>query len=207
VVDVSLLSVGTWAMALSVNNALLTGEVIPAPSLTDPGHVPVNPTVGSFRTSDGRWINLTLLQAARYWPDLCRHLGLEDLIDDERFNTSGKLMANSNEAGALVAEAIASQPYPVWLERLQTLEGQWAGNQDALEVGNDPQIRANGYIVAVKDIEGNERELVASPVQFDETPPTLARGPQFAEHTDEILRELGHDDEEIIQLKIDGAVT
>jgi crotonobetainyl-CoA:carnitine CoA-transferase CaiB-like acyl-CoA transferase len=44
-------------------------------------------------------------------------------------------------------------------------------------------------------------------VQFDETPPSVIRGPLFAEHTDDILRELGKSEDEIIQLKIDGACT
>jgi crotonobetainyl-CoA:carnitine CoA-transferase CaiB-like acyl-CoA transferase len=68
-------------------------------------------------------------------------------------------------------------------------------------------MEANGYVLPVTDADGKARRLIASPVQFDETPPTLQRGPQFAEHTDDILRELGKTEEEIIQLKIDGAVT
>jgi len=59
----------------------------------------------------------------------------------------------------------------------------------------------------VVDAEGVRRELVANPVQFDRTPPTLSRAPLFAEHTDEILRELGRTDDELIALKIAGAVT
>ncbi|MDT5350606.1 MAG: hypothetical protein QOH91_3893, partial [Mycobacterium sp.] len=61
--------------------------------------------------------------------------------------------------------------------------------------------------VSVTDADGAERHLVANPVQFDETPPTLTRAPQFAEHTDDILRELGKTDDELIQLKIDSACT
>ena len=56
-------------------------------------------------------------------------------------------------------------------------------------------------------IEGLERELVVSPVQFDECPPHVTRGPQFAEHTDEVLREFGYSDDDILQLKLSGAVT
>ena len=59
----------------------------------------------------------------------------------------------------------------------------------------------------IVDADGVTRELIANPVQFDETAAVLARAPQFAEHTDEILRELGHDDDRIIELKIAGAVT
>jgi crotonobetainyl-CoA:carnitine CoA-transferase CaiB-like acyl-CoA transferase len=48
---------------------------------------------------------------------------------------------------------------------------------------------------------------VANPVQFDEKPVNLTRAPQFAEHTDEILRSLGKTDDDLIDLKIGGAVT
>ena len=170
-------------------------------------NIAVNPTVGTFKTSDGRWINFTMLQPGRYFADVCRHLGLEHLIEDERFNTAEKLMANALEAGKYVSEAIAAKPYDYWLKHLQTMEGQWAAVQSPLEILNDPQMEANGYTVPVTDLEGNQRTLVASPVQFDETAPTIKRAPQFAEHTDDILRELGRTDDEIIQLKIDGACT
>jgi crotonobetainyl-CoA:carnitine CoA-transferase CaiB-like acyl-CoA transferase len=207
VVDVSLLAVGTWATALSVNNALLTGEVPPVAPLHSASTNTFNPTIGNFKTSDDRWINLTMLQPGRYWADLCRHLDREDLITDERFDSAEKLMARAAEAGQLIAESFASKPYAYWLDKLQTLEGQWAPNNNALEVGEDRQVRANQYIVPVIDAEGNQRELVANPVQFDESPPTVTRAPQFAEHTDDLLRALGRTEEEIIKLKIDGAVT
>jgi crotonobetainyl-CoA:carnitine CoA-transferase CaiB-like acyl-CoA transferase len=207
VVDVSLMSVGAWAFGLSLGNALLSGEEQPPPPLDSPMNLAVNPTIGTFQTSDGRWINFTMLQPGRYFADVCRHLGLDHLIDDERFNSAEKLMANALEAGQYVADAIASRPYSYWLEHLRTMEGQWAAVQGPLEIIADPQMEANGYILPVVDAEGNERKLVANPVQFDEKPPVLTRAPQFAEQTDDLLRELGRGEEEIIKLKIDGAVT
>jgi crotonobetainyl-CoA:carnitine CoA-transferase CaiB-like acyl-CoA transferase len=93
------------------------------------------------------------------------------------------------------------------LEHLATLAGPWSPVQNPLEVAKDPQMLANGYVVDVTDADGQARQLVANPVQFDETPPTLTRGPLFAEHTDDILRELGKTDEELIELKIEGACT
>jgi crotonobetainyl-CoA:carnitine CoA-transferase CaiB-like acyl-CoA transferase len=85
--------------------------------------------------------------------------------------------------------------------------GPWALVQNTFEVGMDPALRENGFIAQVTDADGVPRELVANPVQFDETPVTSRRAPQFAEHTDEILRELGKTDDELIDLKIAGAVT
>jgi crotonobetainyl-CoA:carnitine CoA-transferase CaiB-like acyl-CoA transferase len=207
VVDVSLMSVGAWTMGLSLGNAMLTNDVIPPPLLQSSMNAALNPTAGTFRTSDGRWINLTMLQPGRYFADVCRHVGLEHLLEDERFTTAEGLMANAAEAGQAVADAFARQPYAYWVEHLKSMEGPWAPVQDPLEIAADPQMEANGYILPVTDLEGNERRLVASPVQFDETPPTITRAPQFAEQTDDILRELGRNEDEIMQLKIDGACT
>ena len=207
VVDVSLMSVGAWAMALWLGTALLTNEVTPPPASTAAPHIPVNPTIGSFRTADGRFITLMMVQPGRYFADLCKHLGLEHLLDDERLQTAEGLIANTQEVGQHIAGAIAAKPFGYWRQHLQTLEGPWAPAQNPLEIVVDPQIEANGYLVPVVDADGITRKLVANPVQFDETPPTLTRGPQFAEHTDDILRELGRSEDEIIQLKLDGACT
>ena len=79
--------------------------------------------------------------------------------------------------------------------------------QDSWGVANDPSLRANGMIASFEDADGIVRELVTNPVQFDETPATLSRGPLFAEHTDEVLSELGLSEERLIELKIAGAIT
>jgi crotonobetainyl-CoA:carnitine CoA-transferase CaiB-like acyl-CoA transferase len=205
VIDVSLMGVGAWAMALWLSTALLTGQVPSPPALSAPAHIAVNPTVGSFRTADGRFITLMMLQPLRYFADVCKHLGLEHLLDDERFRSAEGIMANTAEIGQHVAEAIAAKPFSYWQQRLQTLEGPWAPVLTPLEIVNDAQLEANGYFLPIIDAEGNARMLIANPVQFDETPPAVTRGPLLAEHTDDILRALGKSDDEITQLKRDGA--
>lgn len=207
VIDVSLMSVGAWALALSLGTTALTGEAPSPPALTAAPNIPVNPTIGSFRTSDGRFITLMMVQPGRYFADTCRHLGLERLLGDERFESAQGLMTHADEIGRHIAEAIGTRPYSYWVEHLRTMEGPWAPVQSPLDILADPQMSANGYLVPVTDAEGNERQLVANPVQFDEIPPVLTRGPLFAEHTDDILRSLGKSEVQITQLKIDGACT
>ncbi|MFI6361387.1 CaiB/BaiF CoA transferase family protein [Nocardia sp. NPDC050630] len=206
VVDVSLLGVGAWATQFTVNLALMNGG--PLPVNTPPRHgSATNPLIGAYRTADQRWLELSMLQPGRYWPEFCRLAGREELAADDRFDSTEKLMANAAQAAELVAEIIAARSFDEWVEILGAGEGQWAAVQNAWEVGQDPSLRANDLIVPVVDADGVDRELVANPVQFDETPVTLTRAPQFAEHTDEILLELGLTEEELIALKIDGAVT
>ncbi|CQD18239.1 L-carnitine dehydratase/bile acid-inducible protein F [Mycobacterium europaeum] len=205
VIDVSLLGVGAWANALPVGFALLEGGP-PAPRA--PGNsAPTNPLVGNYRTADDRWLVLAMLQPGRYWPEFCRHIDREDLITDPRFSTAEALMANAMAAAEIVQEVLAARPLAEWVTRFAGMEGQWAIAQDPWEVGQDPALRANGLIAEVLDRDGTPRELVANPVQFDEKPVQLTRAPQFAEHTDDILRALGKSDDELIDLKISGAVT
>ena len=206
VIDVSLLSTGVWANALAIDVALVTGEPWEWQSIATPG-MPTNPLVGPFVASDGRYLLLTMLQPGRYWADTCRHVGREDLVTDPRFDSVEKLMANAGEGAALIQDEIRKRPSAEWVERFRTLEGQWSPAQDSVEVGRDAQVRASGLIRPVVDACGDEHELVANPVQFDSEPPDLRRAPQFAEHTDELLAELGLSDERIIELKIGGAVT
>lgn len=206
VVDVSLLGVGAWATQFTVNLALMAGGPPPRPAVPRHGSAR-NPLVGPYRTADDRWLLFSMLQPGRYWAEFCSVAGHPELIVDERFDTVEKLMASAPVAAELVAGIIAERNVDDWLEVLAEIEGQWATVQDAWGVANDVSLRANGLIAPVKDAEGVDRELVANPVQFDEEPAELRRGPLFAEHTDDILRELGISDERLIELKVAGAIT
>ncbi|WP_084530345.1 CaiB/BaiF CoA transferase family protein [Nocardia miyunensis] len=205
VVDVSLLGVGAWANALSVGFAMLAGGPLPKPASSKTGRT--NPLVGNYRTADDRWLVLAMLQPGRYWPEFCARIGREELVTDERFATVEALMGNAAEAAKIVQEVIAARTLADWTSRFADMEGQWAIAQDAWEVSQDPAVRANGLIAEVTDVDGATRQLVASPVQFDQEPARIQRAPQFAEHTDEILRELGKSDDEMLTLKIAGSVT
>jgi len=148
-----------------------------------------------------------MLQPGRFWPGFVELIGRPELATDERFDSAQKLMDNAPIAVQELAATIRQQPYDHWVKLFETMEGPWAPVQEAWDIANDPQLRANGLIATVTDADGKERELVTSPVQFDETPQSLKRAPLFAEHTDEILAEIGLSEEQIIDLKIAGAVT
>jgi crotonobetainyl-CoA:carnitine CoA-transferase CaiB-like acyl-CoA transferase len=204
-IDVSLLSVGAWANALAIDLALAQGTPWPGGWMSDISAT--NPMGGAYPTSDGRFVYLSVTQPGRYWKDFCGVIGREDLASDDRWNTVDKLMANAPEATAILRHEFQSRTLAEWRERLAAFEGTWAVVQNSLEFGNDPQLRANGGVAEIVDADGVKRELVASPVRFDDADTVLTRGPQFAEHTDEILRSLGRNDDEILELKLTGSVT
>lgn len=205
VVDVSLLGTGVWALGQAIGISLQSGKPFSTPPLGSHAAV-TNPLVGTFRTQDGRYVCLVMLQAFHYWPDFCAHIGRADLASDPRFDSAERLAKNAGEAVAIVREQIAAKTLAEWTQRFQTLRGQWAPVQNTLEVAADPQVRAMGYIAATQTADGTPFELGASPVQFDEQPTPTARSPLFNEHCDAILQQLGLDVDEILELKAAGAV-
>jgi crotonobetainyl-CoA:carnitine CoA-transferase CaiB-like acyl-CoA transferase len=204
VVDVSLLATGMWAMGAGI---ALSHEV------NHPwGQLPVGANVGNpltryFRTSDGHWLQLSCLQGFHYWPEACRVTGLDHLIADERFADPKSFLANSDDAVALLDERFASETMAEWKRRLADFRGQWAPVQSPLEVMDDPQVTANGYIVQAEAANGDKHPLVATPVQFDDEPSSTHRAPDFNEHGDAILTDdLGIDWDTVIDLKVKGVV-
>ncbi len=166
VVDISLLGVGVWASGVAINAALISGE----PWVANPAGAnvtPHNPLVGFYRTSDDRFLGLSMLQGFRYFAEFCRRVGVGELATDERFASHELLTRNAGEAIAVLREAIAAQPLQHWRQALEGFTGQWAPVLNTAEVCSDPQVRANGNIVGVMQ-DGESFDLVASPVLFDE---------------------------------------
>jgi crotonobetainyl-CoA:carnitine CoA-transferase CaiB-like acyl-CoA transferase len=205
VLDVSLLAVGAWATQFSVNMAMLMGG--PLPKVERRTQAPGNPLTGAYKTSDGRFVQLSMLQPTRYWPEFCQLMGLHDLAEDPRFTTIEAMAEHSETAQQIVADVIGNLSFAECQALLRKGRGQWAPVQDAWEIANDEALTANGRIAEIVDADGHPQKLVASPVQFDDDPASLTRAPQFAEHTDAVLRELGIDDDRLIELKIAGAIT
>ena len=66
---------------------------------------------------------------------------------------------------------------------------------------NDPHARANDFYVPLDHTEYGEMEVVAHPVKYSDTPATVRhQAPEFSQHTEEVLLELGYSWEEINQL-------
>src|SRR3546814_13831109 len=119
-----------------------------------------NPISGSYRTRDGRFIHLNMMEGDRYWPDFCTVVGRPDLIDDPRFADMPARKANSRECVELIDGIFAARDYAEWCEILRQAKGAWGPMQRPLELHDDPQAMANGYFADVEMIDGSQLRLV-----------------------------------------------
>jgi crotonobetainyl-CoA:carnitine CoA-transferase CaiB-like acyl-CoA transferase len=203
IVDSSLLAQAMWSIAPSISVAdLFDIDGIPG---APPG-LAINPLVNRYKTRDNRWIQLVFLQPDRFWAGFCERIGLPELGRDPRFVPSSNLLANAAEACARVAEAFAGQDLDHWRKALEDEPGVWAALATPKETLHDPQVEPNGYVVTNLDAYGNKYQIVAAPVQFDETAPAPARAPEHGQHTEEILLELDLDWDDISAAKDSGAI-
>ena len=205
VLDVSLLGMAAWHMSPDlVATGLLGEENLPSFTVDD---MP-NPLVNFYRTSDGRYLQLMMLQADRFWPEVCDLVERPELKDDPRFATGAARFENRADCISELRKAFSARPLAEWRERMAVLEGAWEVVQTPGEIVNDPQVLANDYLRPVQTADGEHTySLVANPVQFDEKAPDLTRAPDMGQHTDDILQnELGMDWDDVVQLKVDSIV-
>jgi crotonobetainyl-CoA:carnitine CoA-transferase CaiB-like acyl-CoA transferase len=202
VVDVSLLSSGVWVLSPGIVASQLYGiDTVPRFRHAEAP----NPMVAVYATRDHRLIYLSGIQTEGHFEGFCRAIDRLDLLDDPRFATAADRLANAPACVAALDRVFAERDLADWRVALQGLSTPWMVVQTAAEAAVDPQVVDNHLLPAVDGTAARYR-LVASPAQFDGEAPTLVRAPGHGEHTDEILRELGHDTDHILLLKETAAV-
>lgn len=205
VVDVSLLDVGMWQLQPDIVDGAITEPGTPPPPAPD-RYETWNPLSQSYRTRDGRFVTLVMIDADRHWADLCERLGAPELATDPRFVDLEARRRNCRACVELLDERFAQRDLDEWCQALEGASGVWAPVRTPAEVHLDPQVQANGYLGHADLGGGATLPLVASPAQFDGAPPQVVRAPEHGEHTEQVLLELGLSWDEIVDLKEQGAV-
>ena len=155
---------------------------------------------GWHQAGDGKWLTVGVLDP-KDWPGLCRAIGREDLISDER---SADAFARREHAAWLLAEVkgtLLTRPRQHWLERILAERVPCGPVLEYAEVLAEPQFWDNGYIVEVEHPQFDDYLSVGVPVRFSETPGAVqGPAPELGQHTEEVLLSLGYDWKEIERL-------
>ena len=197
----SLFANGVWANGNFAQGALLGGTMPRRP----PPDRPRSAVSNVYQTSDGRWLQLTIVDEPRQFPILCQALGLEALGDDPRFATRELRRTASAELASLFAEAFARRPYAEWRTHLKGFSLPFAPINTPHDLAQDEQAHASGIFVdtAIPEMP----KTIAAPFSLADVPIPPARpGPELGEHSREVLLEAGLSEAEIERLGASGAV-
>ena len=159
----------------------------------------------ALRTRDG-YLNLGAATQPT-WEQLCRAIGREDLMEDERFRAPWDRKAREEELAALLEETFSTEDTEHWLKLLDDA-GVVAGPIYNMEqVYRDPQVLAREMLVDTEDPELGTIHNIGVPVKLSATPGSIRRrAPALGEHSGEILLEHGFTQGEVDELLNAGVI-
>ncbi|ETB35548.1 CoA transferase [Mycobacterium avium subsp. hominissuis 10-5606] len=192
VVDGSLLAAATWTLAPDLAYSSLTAQKLPVPTPDM-----MTPLMRQYRTTDGHWIALMMIDEGRYWNPLCAALELNEFAEHAADADSRRAvwprLADRLETviSALDRESLAG--------RLRAHDCIFSFYSTPTDVLADVAVNDNGYLMPHPDHP--DLRLAAAPVQFDDASPAIRRaGPSLGEHSRQILQDIGYAERDIERL-------
>jgi crotonobetainyl-CoA:carnitine CoA-transferase CaiB-like acyl-CoA transferase len=176
------------------------------------GHLPVRAgsgvshvvPYGAFRTRDSHVVVGALNQET--WIRLCGVLDVAHLAGDARFAQMQDRIANRLALNSLLEQALQQRTTAEWSELFDAAGLVLSPVNTLDQLLDHAQVEANGMMVDVEHPSG-ALSLVAAPMRFSAFDVGPRRAPpRLGEHTDEVLREIGYDDEAVAALRRDGVV-
>ncbi len=176
-----------------------------------PPYPEIGRTLKPWRTRDG--FVATMSPQQDEFAALCAGLGLHDLVHDPRFTTLAARTRHGTELRALLEPRMALHDSAELVQRLRDAGVPIARINARGEVLSDPQVQHNGSWEMIDHGRLGRVRLPRGAARFmpngEETPhppsaPQLA--PHLGEHTEAVLRELGHDDAAVQALRAAGAI-
>ncbi|MEA2849043.1 MAG: hypothetical protein QOG78_4324 [Rhodospirillaceae bacterium] len=200
-VGTSLLGNGLWSCGV-IAQAALVGAYLPH---RPPPDRPRSALGTIYRTSDDRWLQLTIVREDKMWPGICETIGRPELLDDPRFATVEERRKRSGELAAILGEAFASRDYEHWRETMSAHAITFGVISRPQDVPDDEQAVACGAIVdtAIPEMP----RTLANPIRLGFAEQQIAKSaPALGQHSDQILAEAGLSRDEIASLRASGAI-
>ena len=201
-IEVSLLGGQIWAQATEYTHYLLTDRI---PGRANLGHPLIKALYGIFETADG-WLGIIGVP-----PDardaFFIAIDRPDLALDERFH--GIALAPEDLAWFKdqLADIFKTRTTDEWATVLARVGVRYAPVRDYAQVAADPGAWDNGYFAEVTDDSGTTHRVVGAPIRMSRTPLRPgATAPSLGADTEQVLREIGIDEDEFVALREQGTI-
>ncbi len=200
-VQTSLLEVQTFMLDFQATRWLMEGEIAKQAGNDHPTGIPT----GVFPTSDG-YINIAA-SSARLFERFSVAIGHPEWITRSGWTDQNGRSADREAINAAISDVTRTQPAAHWIELFEAA-GIPCGPINTIDrVFADPQVQHLGMATPVEHARLGTLSLVASPVMMSGLPRGVRTAtPERGEHTEQVLRDLGYDDETITDLHEKGAI-
>jgi len=169
-------------------------------------HQMLLPTANRYPCGDGKWVVFNMPEASA-WPKLCRILGREDWIEDERLKDASSRYRHMEELVSGIDVALESKSRDEWGEIFDREGIIWGPVLTLDEAAVDQQAHAINLFPEIEDEKLGTYRSVSIPMRFhnaDVGPQGSA--PDVGEHTGKILEELGYAGADVDRLVEAGVI-
>ena len=200
-VHTSLLQANIRLMEFQAARYLMTGEV---PGQAGNYH-PISEPTGVYRASDGSLI----IQAGGQvmFRRLCEALEAPELVRDARFTNGRQRLRHRPQLTVEIEQRLATRTAAEWVARLTEFGVPAGPVLNVEQCFANEQVRTLPVIAEVDHpLLGHER-LLGPGVNMERTQPRIcSAAPEYGQHTDEILAELGYSQDDIARFHHEGVV-
>jgi len=193
-VDVSMMDGSISWLSINTGEVLTTGQ---APARGSQLLWGATPCYNVYEAADG-YMALGAIEG-KFWRRLCEALGRPEYAD-EQFSPD-----RFDEMFAWLRETFKRKTRAGWMELLGRENVCVSPILDLDEVLDDPHVKHREMIPEVDDEKLGRMKTLGIPFKFSETPGEIrTSAPALGEHTDEVLKMIGRQTDEIARLKAEG---
>ena len=142
------------------------------------------------------------------WKKLCKVIGKEELISDEKFKTNPKRNENYEELKPIISNEIKKKTTKEWNEILIDVGVPCGPINDIKMVVNDEQVNARNMIQEILHPTAGKTKIPGIPIKISGNDDKIRYpAPTLGQHNEEVLIDkLGYKKEEVEKLKEKGII-
>ena len=202
-VSTSLMANGVWWNGLLTQAMLCGGQVVCRPPRENAG----NPLHNLYQTRDGRWIHIVFNTNLHRWPEFADLIARPELGTDPRFDSQEGRIANSPALIPIMEAAFAERDFAAWVRLLDENRFTFGDVRKIDDIPNDQQMLEGRVLRPIDDPAAGADYVVDTPIWVEDSEKVApAMPPEFGEHTEDVLRAIGYDDEGLAELRLAGAI-
>ncbi|MEC7465506.1 MAG: CoA transferase [Pseudomonadota bacterium] len=199
----SLMANGAWSNGSYIQAGLFNAD-FPDRQI----EAPLHPFGGRYKTKDGRFLLLAIIDAAKEWPKFLKAMNLEYLNEDEKFSSFKNLNSNFRDLYKILEEQFAQYNLSEVIDKLKNSGVTFGFMNKSNDLSEDQQFLDSEVLIKYDNKAFGDNSLtVNSPVFLKNEPKKIPeKGPELGEHTKQILLSLGKSEQDIKQLKKEGII-